>query len=153
MELAAIADTIKVLNDDDALDLFKKTLPSASLLQVASNMAQIRQRALKKIRALRFPDGRSRPQLDLIVLALNGEKIGFAKIISMIDDMLATLAKEQVDDDTKLEYCKTQLDETDDKKKVLERTISNLESEISGLQDSLATVTAEIDALEDGIKA
>merc|ERR1719429_650492 len=34
-ELVALADTIKVLNDDDALELFKKTLPSpSSLLQV-----------------------------------------------------------------------------------------------------------------------
>merc|ERR1740121_2416951 len=29
-ELLALAETIKVLNDDDALELFKKTLPSAS---------------------------------------------------------------------------------------------------------------------------
>merc|ERR1719390_238195 len=29
-ELLALADTIKVLNDDDSLELFKKTLPSAS---------------------------------------------------------------------------------------------------------------------------
>merc|ERR1719352_1460983 len=29
-ELAALADTIKILNDDDALELFKKTLPSPS---------------------------------------------------------------------------------------------------------------------------
>jgi len=29
-ELVALADTIKVLNDDDALELFKKTLPGAS---------------------------------------------------------------------------------------------------------------------------
>merc|ERR1740138_1491099 len=35
-ELAALADTIKMLNDDDALELFKKTLPSssASFMQV-----------------------------------------------------------------------------------------------------------------------
>merc|ERR1719473_831635 len=35
-ELAALADTIKILNDDDALELFKKTLPgaSASFMQV-----------------------------------------------------------------------------------------------------------------------
>merc|ERR1719359_1640272 len=37
-ELVALSETIKVLNDDDALDLFKKTLPSAgaaaSLVQV-----------------------------------------------------------------------------------------------------------------------
>merc|ERR1719253_1200766 len=29
-EMVALADTIKILNDDDALELFKKTLPSAS---------------------------------------------------------------------------------------------------------------------------
>merc|ERR1740130_1940500 len=29
-ELVALADTIKILNDDDALELFKKTLPGAS---------------------------------------------------------------------------------------------------------------------------
>merc|ERR1719271_138088 len=29
-ELVALADTIKVLNDDDALELFKKTLPAAA---------------------------------------------------------------------------------------------------------------------------
>merc|ERR1719198_2601996 len=34
-EILAIADTIKILNDDDALDLFKKTLPSPSLMQVS----------------------------------------------------------------------------------------------------------------------
>merc|ERR1719189_1991516 len=28
-ELVALADTIKVLNDDDALDIFKKTLPGS----------------------------------------------------------------------------------------------------------------------------
>merc|ERR1719359_2344907 len=29
-EMVALADTIKMLNDDDALELFKKTLPSAA---------------------------------------------------------------------------------------------------------------------------
>merc|ERR1719502_184802 len=37
-EIAAISDTIKMLNSDDALELFKKTLPSAasSFVQTAS---------------------------------------------------------------------------------------------------------------------
>merc|ERR1719487_856577 len=34
-ELLAILDTIKILNDDDALELFKKTLPSPSLIQLS----------------------------------------------------------------------------------------------------------------------
>merc|ERR1719333_503523 len=51
-ELLALADTIKILNDDDALDLFKKTLPSASLLQLSVTAAQTRQRALSALQAL-----------------------------------------------------------------------------------------------------
>merc|ERR1719460_914194 len=40
-ELLALADTIKILNDDDALDLFKKTLPGASaFLQLKTTTAQ-----------------------------------------------------------------------------------------------------------------
>merc|ERR1719463_299380 len=43
-ELAALADAIKMLNDDDALELFKKTLPSASasFLQVQVSSASMR---------------------------------------------------------------------------------------------------------------
>merc|ERR1719218_265294 len=48
-ELLAIADTIKILNDDDALELFKKTLPSASLLQLVSTSRAVKTRALAAI--------------------------------------------------------------------------------------------------------
>merc|ERR1712072_731385 len=51
-ELLALADTIKVLNDDDALELFKKTLPgaSASFMQLQVSSASLRARALAAIR-------------------------------------------------------------------------------------------------------
>merc|ERR1719405_309078 len=57
-ELLALADTIKILNDDDALELFKKTLPtaSASLLQLQVTVADQRQQALAAIRANRRPE-------------------------------------------------------------------------------------------------
>merc|ERR550537_1444083 len=45
-ELLAIADTIKILNDDDALELFKKTLPSPSLLQLKFTSQDMKKRAL-----------------------------------------------------------------------------------------------------------
>merc|ERR1712187_487605 len=45
-ELVALTETIKVLNDDDALELFKKALPSASSsfmqVQVTSGMLRSR---------------------------------------------------------------------------------------------------------------
>merc|ERR1719375_837141 len=45
LELQALADTIKILNDDDALELFKKTLPS-SFVQVKVTLDSERTRAL-----------------------------------------------------------------------------------------------------------
>merc|ERR1719454_2446232 len=49
-ELLALADTIKILNDDDALELFKKTLPSASsFMQMKVTAASMRARALEAI--------------------------------------------------------------------------------------------------------
>merc|ERR1719298_150906 len=51
-ELQALAETIKILNDDDALELFKQTLPSAaSLVQVVgAHSVSARARALEAIR-------------------------------------------------------------------------------------------------------
>merc|ERR1719174_1882778 len=91
-ELAALADTIKMLNDDDALELFKKTLPGASsFMQVQVTSKAMRARALSMINSLRR--GRRSPQLDFIALSLRGKKIGFEKVIGMIDDLVAELKK------------------------------------------------------------
>merc|ERR1719327_2491517 len=49
-ELLAIADTIKILNDDDALELFKKTLPSPSLIQLAETSKEVKARALSVLK-------------------------------------------------------------------------------------------------------
>merc|ERR1712187_1003038 len=51
-ELLALAETIKVLNDDDALELFKKTLPSASssLLEVRVSVKAMQAKALGFVR-------------------------------------------------------------------------------------------------------
>merc|ERR1719253_1484762 len=51
-ELVALADTITMLNSDDALELFKKTLPSAaSFMQVSVKASVVKARALAMIRA------------------------------------------------------------------------------------------------------
>merc|ERR1719486_1747942 len=81
-ELLAIADTIKILNDDDALELFKKTLPSPSLLQVAATGKAVKARALQEL-----TKGSGDFRLNLIALALKGKKVSFDKVLAMIDDM------------------------------------------------------------------
>jgi len=151
-ELAALADTIKVLNDDDALELFKKTLPSAaSLMQVQITAKDSRKKALLLLQKV-FESGTRNPELELIALALKGKKIGFEKVIKMIDDMITTLKVEQADDDAKKEYCATAFDQADDKKKGLERAVADLETAIENAKEDILKLGEEIDALKAGIK-
>merc|ERR1712060_435699 len=155
-ELVALAETIKILNDDDALELFKKTLPSsASLLQLATRTLSLRKQALVEIREASMKGARlgSQPQLDLIALALNGKSQGFVKVIKMIDDMVANLKTEQADDEAKKEYCDKEFDTSEDKKKELDLKVSDSATAIEELEGSIATLTEEIAALEAGIKA
>jgi len=92
------------------------------------------------------------PELELIALALKGKKIGFEKVIKMIDDMIMTLKVEQADDDAKKEYCATAFDQADDKKKGLERAVSDLETAIENAKEDIVKLGEEIDALKAGIK-
>merc|ERR1711865_1157380 len=136
-------------NDDDTLELMKKTLPGASsLMQVTVSSSTVRARALAAIRGVK----RS-VHLDFIALAIQGKKIGFEKVIGMIDEMVVTLKTEQTDDDNKKEYCAAQFDQSDDKKKSLERSIKDLETAISDAKEGIAATQDEIAALAAGIAA
>jgi len=149
-ELLALADTIKILNDDDALELFKKTLPSPSLLQLKVSSSAVRKQALKLLRSGAQHD----PKLELVMLALRGgQSTNFDKVIKMIDEMVELLGKEQTDDDDKKSYCEAELDKTEDDLKVLENSISDLEKAIDEAKSDVAKLTEELAALASGIKA
>merc|ERR1712085_171398 len=158
-ELVALADTVKVLNDDDALDLFKKTLPSssASLVQIKESSTAMRSHALATLRqAVKMANGQDRPGLELLTMALTGKRAGnrggFGEVIKMVDEMVGVLGKEQQDDDDKKEYCGKQFDVSDDKKKSLERTVKLEGNAIATAEDSIATLSEEIASLIAGIK-
>jgi hypothetical protein len=152
-ELLALADTIKILNDDDALELFKKTLPSGStsLMQVQITAASQKRQALAIVRAAQR--GQNRPELNFLALALQGKSFDFTKVLKMIDEMVVVLNKEQQDDIDKKEYCETSLDLADDKKKSLEHSVSNLAKSMDKEKETIALLADEIKALEDGIVA
>merc|ERR1719327_1841997 len=153
-ELSALADTIKMLNDDDALELFKKTLPapSASFVQIEVSADAVRSRARKILEKAAARSEQGNNLLAFIEYALRGKKIGFEKVIAMIDEMTQTLKKEQQDDDSKKEYCEAELDASDDKKKSLEKHISDTEASIASTQESIETTTQEIADLIAAIK-
>merc|ERR1719235_2460614 len=104
--------------------------------------------ALKSARAGKKAD----PRLDLIELAMHGGKMGFEKIIKMIDDLVRDLKAEQKVDEDKKAYCEAEFDKAEDKKKGLELDISDLEKAIADGEESIATLASEIKALTKGIK-
>merc|ERR1719160_189426 len=119
-EIAAISDAIKILNDDDALDVFKKAIPSAFMQQKTGFLQQQdrKLKQLKKAQAILAAASQTMKskstQLDLILNMANStlreaqkgtSKDGpdFSAVVKMIDNMLDVLKKEQKDDAKKKE--------------------------------------------------
>merc|ERR1740115_559733 len=109
----------------------------------------MRQQALHALKKGRKAD----PRLGLIEMAMQGKKIGFGKIIKMIDNLVVDLKAEQGVDDDKKAYCLAEFDKAEDKKKGLDLDISDLGKAIEDAEESIATLASEIKALNDGIKA
>uniref|UniRef100_A0A7S1PIY3 Uncharacterized protein n=1 Tax=Alexandrium catenella TaxID=2925 RepID=A0A7S1PIY3_ALECA len=153
-ELQAISETIKVLNDDEALTLFKKSLPTPSFLQVKADPHQdLRQQALHALRKARSAGkGVHGSRLDLLTMALKAKKVSFFKVIKMLDDMVALLNKEQADDEKKRDYCRAELDQTEGQVRDVGMEISDLGKAREEAKQKIAALTEEVAALSDGIK-
>merc|ERR1719384_183711 len=118
-------------------------------------MSAVRARALTVLRSARGSAGTGeRPGIETVMLALSDKSSGgFGKVIKMIDNLVKLLGQEQVDDDDKKEYCGLQFDNSEDKKKALDRAVAGEKASIASAKDAIATLIKEIAALEAGIRA
>merc|ERR1719428_275524 len=66
--------------------------------------------------------------------------------------MVGVLKKEQTDDENKKEYCSSSLDSAEDKKKEIDRKISDTETAITSAEEGISKTAEEIAALEESIK-
>merc|ERR1719161_2225574 len=165
-EIAAISDAIGILNDDDALDVFKKAVPS-SFQQVAKVglLQQSSHRASKSKRAQSILAHVAReykqPVLKLILYTLNSKlklehkhhnKGGFAEVIKMIDDMVVLLGKQQKEDDTSKEFCEAEFDKADDEEKAAKTKLGQLDATLAEETDAITGLAEEISVLKKGIE-
>merc|ERR1719271_602702 len=104
--------------------------------------------AIRALKAVNKAD----PRLDFIEMAMRSGKMGFGKIIKMIDNLVVELKAEQGIDNDKKSYCLAEFDKAEDKKKGLELDISDLGKAIEDGKESIATLAAQIKALTKGIK-
>jgi hypothetical protein len=151
-EVEAISETIEMLNGDDALELFKKTLPSASaFLQVSTSTQAQQRRAASLLQKVMTMDPAHALNLHTMLLMLKSRGAGFETVVQMIDGMLANNAKEQADDDKKKDFCNAELTKTEDHETALKGTISDLSADLEEKEDAVATLASEIKALQQGV--
>merc|ERR1719454_1416211 len=156
-EVSAISEAIKVLNDDDALDLFKKAVPS--MMQTGMNFMQktskksIALRAKTVLVSLMQKSQVHATVYSLLTSALKSKAVDFSKISAQIDGMIDVLGKEQTDDDTQKKFCDEEFTKSAAEKKATEEKLASLAASIEEMSATVATLKSEIETLTAEIKA
>jgi len=163
-EVKAISQAVSVLNDDDALDVFKKARPSAlnqeelGFLQRSNTLAT----KAKKAQAILSAAAKkaNSPQLNILLFTLTsklntaskGKTAGLESVVKMIDDMVVLLGKDQADDSKSKTFCEDELEKTADEQKAATEKKGQAEAAIAEATDAVSTLTDEIATLTQDIK-
>jgi len=154
-EIAAVADVIAMLSDDDAFDLFGKTVdkPSVFVQLRSSNRAEAAKRArvVALVKAVADKSGSSKRSLQLLALAATAQLDAFDKVKKMIDEMVAVLKKDQADEVKHRDFCVEEFDENEKQTLVKNNEIKDLEGLIAKSEATMKTLTEEMAALKDSI--
>merc|ERR550514_142613 len=161
MEITAISEAIGILNDDDALDVFKKALPSSfvqtvGFLQKGDTKAS---RARKAQAILAGIAGQAKDvHLNLVLYTL-GSKLkmkstgGFDEVKKMIDDMVVLLGKQQKEDEKQKTYCEDEFEKAGDEEAASKTKLGQTDAKLSELTDKIGTLMEEISGLGASIAA
>eukprot|EP00419_Tripos_fusus_P048778 CAMPEP_0172824022 /NCGR_PEP_ID=MMETSP1075-20121228/17723_1 /TAXON_ID=2916 /ORGANISM="Ceratium fusus, Strain PA161109" /LENGTH=690 /DNA_ID=CAMNT_0013665243 /DNA_START=13 /DNA_END=2085 /DNA_ORIENTATION=+ len=158
-ELVAYSETIKLLGQDDAMEAFKKTLPNReeSFMQVGMSSRQMRRQALDVLQgaAIRHHGRRlaDDPRLDLLELALHGEKVGFDQLIEKIDRLVSNLEEEQKQDARKKVFCKNEIRKAEAEMKQNKRGIVAKEAVVDDTAADLEDLSVGLKELASSMKA
>merc|ERR1719305_950060 len=155
-EIEAISDTIKLLNSDDALELFKKAIPSAaasSFIQTAATTRSQTRRVQALIKNAMSSDKAHSANRHLMLMSLKSGVHGFEKVGGMVDGMVGVLEEEQAQDDKTDVWCLGELDKAKEEAKATEVDIGDLSAAVEEQRDAIATVTSEIEGLQAGLVA
>merc|ERR1719428_2712121 len=161
-EISAISEAIGILNDDDALDVFKKAVPGA-LVQDSVGFLQKSHKgstALRKAQAMVATVKVQSPQVRLLLftvnsklkLGMNGKTQDLGGVVKMIDDMVVLLGKDQTDDDKSKVYCQDEFEKSADEEAAAKEKLAATTAKISELEDTVAQLAEEIEVLEGEIK-
>jgi len=151
-EMKAISETIEMLNSDEALELFKKTLPpTAALIQTSVTTRSQMRRVQSLVQKATGLDKKHSVTRRLVLAALKSGTGGFEKVATMIDGMNEVLEGEQVQDDKLDAWCLSELDKAKQEANATEADVGDLAAAIDSQREAIETMAAEIQALQAGL--
>jgi len=164
-EISALSEAMKVLNDDDALDVFKAAVPAASVLQTSKGgFLQTRKASSQLGKAIEIVLHASKQRKDLpMSFLLNtmsvqlraeqhaGQAPDMSGVIKMIDGMIELLNKEQVDDETKKEWCYQEGKKADKELNTKQDALDGLKAQDEELKDRISSNAEAIAGLVESI--
>jgi len=156
-ELIAIKDTMKILTDDDARELLKKTTSGgSSFLQLQVSSEDLRHEALQLLKAAKHQrdttSGAGKDaRLDLLCLALRSKKANFEKVITLVTKMVDILMKEQAADDSTKERCEKETRKTASEAKVIERDLSDMDKAMDEGKAKMEEIKEQVAVVSKGI--
>lgn len=147
-EAFAINQALELLNSDEALDLFKQTLPKAtSLLQL-----QVSQKALLSEARRLIKKHKHDYRADYISLLMQGKKVDMTKVTTMIDQLVGLLTKEASEDEDKKDSCEKEMGEAQFRKARLAKQVGPIRAELDEINSDIEEMTNNIDEMNDAIK-
>jgi len=151
-EMKAISETIEMLNSDEALELFKKTLPpTAALIQTSVTTRSQMRRVQSLVQKATGLDKKHSVTRRLVLAALKSGTGGFEKVATMIDGMNEVLEGEQVQDDKLDAWCLSELDKAKQEANATEADVGDLAAAIDSQREAIETMSSEIQALQAGL--
>jgi hypothetical protein len=144
-EIAAVEDTIEILNSDTSFEAFDKSVNS--FLQVNSEEQNKRNRVISVLR--KAASASQNPAIAL--LAVSAQLDVFTKIKAEIDKLIGEMEAQQADEVEHRDFCIKSLNDNNrsqtaayEKKDSLETRIADLEKNIETLTANLESTTQEI---------
>merc|ERR1711972_717107 len=144
LEMEAVSKALAILSGDDAHDLFTRTFNPALLQEESSMQSKRRAQASKVLK--RVAEKLNSPRLA--TLAYKVRLDAFTRVKKAIDDMIAQLLKEKEDEIKHKDFCVDEFNSNQLQTEKKEREKQDLIAKIEDLEQTIKTLTSEIEALK-----
>lgn len=157
-ELAAVEDTIKILNSDEAFESFDKSVNTA-LLQTSRVKVEVERKRRERAMSLLLEGAHRTGDPQLALIAASAQLDTFEKVKAEIDKLVAELGQQQKDEVVHRDWCIDELNENerstaaaDDKKEHLDTKKADLEKTVEQLSSDMEAAKAAIAEMQVQMK-